>query len=368
MAAACLPPVRVWFNKSFSSVHEILRQLRRDWGSGLFLIGSHTESDFGPLTACDLAELEPVGLQEATYVDWCLNFCSEHRVDVFVPGRMREVIADHQDEFHARGTKLIVAANGAILRLLEDKGRMLDEVPAGVAVHRYHRVRTWDDFSAACDQLECEGLRACFKPARGTYGLGFHILDEAMTPLKRLLRSEVHRISKIELQAVLANSDSFPELLVMEYLDGSEFSVDVLGSQGEVMAMVCRRKPMNGHVRLTGTSRTIRVAEGQSQTLAKEPEIEQMVQLLARHFRLGGVFNVQFRARAEQPERPYLLEINGRISGGLPYVNLSGINLPLLAIQIALCGPNEPLPEIPVPSLPLRVQERSEVFIMPSQS
>lgn len=345
----------------------MLRQLREEWGGNLYLIGSHTEKDFGPLSACDLAEVEPVGLGEEGYVDWCLEFCTRHRVNVFVPGRMREAIADRKDDFEALGIKLIVAADGPTLRLLEDKGRFLDQVPAGVAVHRFHRVRSWEEFSSACDQLESEGLRACFKPATGTFGLGFYILDEGMTPLKRLLRSEAHRISKAELQGVLSKEQSFPELLVMEYLDGSEFSVDVLAHDGAVVGMVCRRKPMNGRVRLTGTSRTIRVEEGQSQLLDREPAIEEMVRILTRHFHLGGLFNVQFRSRAERPERPCLLEINGRMAGGLPYVGLSGLNLPLLAIRIALCGPDELLPEIPEPRLPLRVQERSEVFIMTAQ-
>jgi hypothetical protein len=343
----------------------VLRQLREGWDGGLFLIGSHTDRDFGPLSACDLALVEPVGLAENAYVEWCLEICGRYHVDVFVPGRMREAIADRRDEFAARGTKLIVAGDGATLRLLEDKGRFLAQLPAGVTAHRFHRVRTWEEFSAACDLLESQGLRVCFKPATGTFGLGFYVLDERMTPLKRLLRSEAHRISKAELQAVLTVADSFPELLVMEYLDGSEFSVDVLAEAGAVVAMVCRRKPMNGLVRLAGTSRTLRVEEGQSQVLAREPALEDMVRLLARHFQLGGLFNVQFRARAERPEQPCLLEINGRMAGGLPYVALSGLNLPLLAIQIAMRKPGEPLPEIPVPRLPLRVQDRADVFIMP---
>ncbi len=360
-------PTRVWFNKCFSSVHGVLRQLRDARESHLFLIGSHTERDFGPLASCDLAVVEPVGLSETDYVDWCLAFCERERIDVFVPGRMRESISDRRAEFLAKGTKLIVAGDGATLKLLEDKGRFLSELPPGVNAHRFHRVRTWEEFSAACEKLENEGLRVCFKPATGTFGLGFYILDEAMTPLKRLLRSEAHRISKAELQAVLAASETFPELLVMEYLDGSEFSVDVLADAGSVVAMVCRRKPMNGRVRLSGTSHTLRVEDGLSQLLAREPEIEEMVRLLARHFKLGGLFNVQFRSRAVRPEMPCLLEINGRMSGGLPYVALSGLNLPLLAIQLAMRGENDPYPEIPVPNLPLRVQDRADVFIMPEQ-
>lgn len=359
------PAARVWFNKCFSSVHGVLRQLRADWGNGLFLLGSHTDPDFAPLAECDATVLEPTGMAEAEYVDWCLDLCLRQRIDVFIPGRMREAISDRRAEFEARGTRLVVAGDGDTLRLLEDKGRFLQSLPAGIRAHRFERVRTWEEFAAACEVLEKAGLPACFKPAVATFGAGFYVIDDRLSPLKRLLRSETHRISKAELRSVLESAGKFPELLVMDYLGGSEFSVDTLAENGEVVAMVCRRKPMNGTVRIAGTSRTEHVHDGQCQVLAREPEIEEMVRILTRHFHLGGLFNVQFRCRAERPERPCLLEINGRMSGGLPYVSLCGLNLPLLAIRLAMRPPGTPLPEIPPPNLPLRVRDRAEVFIMP---
>jgi hypothetical protein len=353
---------RVWFNKSLSSIHGILIQLRDGLGGNLVLIGSHTRADFGPLVECDIVEMEPEGLASTAYVDWCLAFCSRHRVQVFVPGRRREYIADERAAFEALGTRLIVAGDGETLRLLEDKGRFLECVPSGVRVHRFQRVRTWAEFEAACAALEEAGLAVCFKPAVGIFGVGFHILDEGMTPLKRLLRSEPHRISKGELRGVLEAAGSFPELLVMEYLDGAELSVDVLAEEGEVKGMVCRRKPFHGARRVSGTSRLEVADEGLSQVMMREPEVEAMVRVLVKYFRLGGLLNVQFRSRAEVPERPCLLEINGRMSGGLPYVALSGVNLPLLAVRAALRGPGVAWPEMAVPRLPMRVQERSQVY------
>lgn len=359
------PSARVWFNKCYSSVHGVLRSLRDEWGGNLYLVGSHTERDFGPLASCDLAVLEPVGLSEDAYVDWCLDFCKRHQIDVFVPSRMREAISDRRVDFLDRGTRLVVAGDGETLKLLEDKGRFLSELPPGVRTHRFYRVRTWKAFSEAFKCLKRENLKVCFKPSTSSFGLGFYVIDDEMSPLRRLLRSEAHRISMRELRKVLAAAGSFPELLVMEYLNGSEFSVDVLADSGNVIAMICRRKPMGGQVKLSGTSHSGRFDQGLSQVLAREPEIEEMVRKLARHFNLGGLFNVQFRCRAERPNDPCVMEINGRMSGGLPYVALSGLNLPLLAILIAMRSEGDHYPKIPAPNLPLRVQERAHFFIMP---
>jgi biotin carboxylase len=203
----------------------------------------------------------------------------------------------------------------------------------------------------------------CFKPSTGTFGIGFHIIDDKLTSRKRLLDGVTHRISTAELHTILDSGSSFPELLVMDYLDGSEFSVDALAHDGKVLAMVCRRKPFNGRVRIEGTSELRTKSDGQCQLLACEPEIEEMVRKLATHFHLGGIFNAQFRSPAQLPEKPHLLEINGRMSGGLPYIGLSGLNLALWAIRIALREPHEPMPDIPLPQLPLRVRERSEILI-----
>jgi hypothetical protein len=355
---------RVWFNKCFSSIEGVVQQLRADWGEGLYLIGSHTDGNFSPLAFCDLTETEPVGLSPEAYVDWCLGFCERNRVDAFIPGRLRDRIADRRADFEAVGTGLVVAGDGDTLRLLEDKGRFLSQLPAGVPVHSFRRVRTWMEFSDAAVEIGKSGHRVCFKPAVGTFGLGFHIIDDGLTARKRLLGAVPYRISSSELRGILDTGEPFPELLVMEYLGGSEFSVDVLAHEGEVLAMVCRRKPFNGRLKVAGTSRMSVVREGHCQILAREPQIEQMVRKLAAHFRLGGIFNAQFRSPAELPERPHLLEINGRMSGGLPYIGLSGLNLVLLAIRIALRKPGEAMPEIPVPQLPLKVREKPEMCIM----
>lgn len=343
----------------------VLRQLRSDWGAGLYLLGSHTDAEFELLSFCDFTESEPTGISGDEYVAWCLDFCKRNRVNVFIPGRMRDLIADRRLDFEAVGTGLVIAGDGETLRLLEDKGRFLSQVPAGVPIHRFHRVRNWAEFSAAAAEIKKSGKRVCFKPVVGTFGQGFHIIDDGLTPLKRLMRGELHRISTMELREILVKDEPFPEILVMEYLDGSEFSVDALAHDGQVLAMVCRRKPFNGRVRVEGTSQISRIREGSSQLLAKEPHIEEMVRKLADRFHLGGIFNVQFRSPAVVPEKPCLLEINGRMSGGLPYIGLSGLNLVTYAIRIAMRKPGDPLPEIPAPALPLRVREETQVAVMP---
>lgn len=358
---------RIWFNKSFSSIHGVLRQLRDGWEDGeLIIVGSHTQRHFGPFAECDLSEVEP-SLNGEAYVQWCLEFCYRHHIDVFVPGRYREVIADHAAAFVDAGVHLVLCGDGETLRLLEDKGRFLEALPPDVSSHRFGRARTWQEFEAAMEQLSSEGCRLCMKPAQGTFGIGFHILNDNITPLRRLLSSEPCAISREELAGILKEAETFPELLVMEYLDGPEMSVDILARSGEVVALMVRRKPFSGRVRISGTSHNERIDEGPYQILDRHPAVEAISRRLVAHFHLGGLLNIQFRSRAGLPDDYCVLEINGRMSGGLSYVGLTGLNLPLLAVKMALLDRGAALPKIPKPELPLRIGTRTEAFAIPDE-
>ena len=82
--------------------------------------------------------------------------------------------------------------------------------------------------------------------------------------------------------------------------------------------------------------------------------VEELARRLTRHFGLTGVYNIQLR---EMAGVNYLLEINGRMSGGLHFAHFSGLNFPYWAIQLLLgrCCPED----VPVPRTGLRVGEVS---------
>lgn len=351
---------RVWFNHASSSVHAVIRGLRDASGIGAFVMLSNASRDFGAKIDCDLFEREPHGLDPARYIEWCADFCRRHGVDVFIPSRRRDLIADHRLVFESVGVRLVLAGDGPTLRLLEDKARFVRELPTDVSAPWTRAVTDVGAFRSAIAEVRATGRVPCFKPARSIFGLGFHRIDDRMTPLRRLLASEPVRISELEAVAILATAPVFPDLLVMEYLDGAEFSVDVAAKDGQAIAQVVRRKPFSGNVSFESESATRFVSGGRSQVIAREPEIERMVTSLVGHFHLGGICNVQFRTAATVPERPKVLEINGRMSGGLGYAALAGVDLVRIAIESVL-GLR---PIAPRGATAVRVQERSDFFVV----
>jgi predicted ATP-grasp superfamily ATP-dependent carboligase len=56
-----------------------------------------------------------------------------------------------------------------------------------------------------------------------------------------------------------------------------------------------------------------------------------MVERLTAYYSLNGLFNIQFKARADG--KPYLLEINPRPAGGFGMACLAGVNLAEVFLQ-----------------------------------
>lgn len=342
---------RVWFSRASSSLYPALLTLKqRPLGNALEVYSSHSQWDAPALCASDVALLEPAELKGDAYIAWCLDFCREHRIDVFVPGGARAQIADRREEFALTGTRIMVAADGATLRHLEDKSGFLAGVTPEIApVARYVTVNTAEEFADAVTTLRATCEKVCFKPSQSIFGLGFYVLKDDLKPVNRLLDGHANVISFEEACGILRTQEKFRDVLVMEYLPGTEYSVDCVGRRGELVCAIVRAK-------LRGSE-----AEGSSQLIQENAEVEEMARAVTRRYGLDGLYNMQFREGADGG-RPKLLEVNGRMSGGMALACLTGVHLLELAIQVALAGPEAPLPEVGKVGSPVRAQQAFSAF------
>lgn len=347
----------VWFSRASSSLHPLLGLLKQPTaGGGLHLLVSHPQWDAPAMCGADEVFLEPDGLQGDAYVDWCLEACRTRSIQLLVPGRARPSISARRAEFEALGTEVLVAADADTLRLLEDKPQFLARIPEDVAlVSRYIKVNTVAEFTAAVESFRLEGGTACFKPGKSIFGLGFYVLNDRITPVSRLLDGHANVISLAEACDILGREESFRDVMVMEYLDGVEYSVDCVGQTGELVASVVRMKPKTS------------VSQDTSQTVGRNEAIEALARRLVARFSLDGLFNMQFRTTSNGGP-PRLLEINGRMSGGLALACLAGVNLLELAIALKL-GQNEVVAALlAMPVQTVRAQQGFSAFLADRQS
>ncbi|MEQ1528640.1 MAG: ATP-grasp domain-containing protein [Methylococcales bacterium] len=309
--------MRIWFNKTFSTISAVFRNLRQCYGTDeVTLICTHTHNSASAFLAADEAYLEPAELSGSAYLDWCLHFCREQRVDVFWPGKEAALISQNQQRFQAIGVQVVSVADFDTLTLLHNKAHFYSALNPEVAqTMDFIAVNNANEFDAALTTLSAKHEKLCVKPAVSVYGLGFRVLDSQRDSITQLLKGVEYQIPLSELRQGMVNTPSFDTLLVMEHLAGHEWSVDCAGRHGELLCAVQRKKSQQ---------------TGHGQTIDNNADIAGMAARLTAHYRLNGIFNIQFKDGVNGPR---LLEINARPSGGFGMACLSGANIAAIALQ-----------------------------------
>lgn len=307
--------MRIWFNKTFSTISTVFNNLRLGFPGEVTVICTHNHPTASAFVAADESYLEPHLVGE-NYLDWCLEFCQSHRIGLFWPGKEAALISLHHDRFNAIGTQVLSVADYGTLTLLDNKAKFYAVLPSDVAqTMEFIAVDNLDAFDRAVIALSARHNSLCIKPAVSVFGLGFRVLDTERDSITLLIKGVEYQIPLSELRLGMFNTPDFDTMLVMEHLRGHEWSVDCAGRHGELLCAVQRKKSL---------------LAGHGQTIDNHPDIHGMVERLTAHYRLNGIFNIQFK---EGKNGPRLLEINPRPSGGFGMACLAGVNLAKVALQ-----------------------------------
>ncbi|KUL45463.1 ATP-grasp domain-containing protein [Streptomyces regalis] len=309
--------VRVWLNRTYAENVFFMDQLRRNPSDRAVEIhATHGDADSPVLAAADTADLEPEGLSPAAYVEYALDQCRRRGIDVFVPRLNQSAVVAHRADFEAAGTALLAPPPEAVA-VFHDKVIAYEAVQAiGVPVPPWWRVRTADELVAAVEELEAGGYKACFKPASGAGGVGFRVITRAPFSLMHLNGFPTPYVQLDLVVDALRRADEPVDWLVMPRLEQPEVSVD------------CLTGPDN-RVRLA----IGRVKNGRRRGFTLQEQWLEPARLIAEGFGLHYLSNIQFRMFGETP---VLMDVNTRPAGGLHQLSLCGVNVPWLAVQLAL--------------------------------
>ena len=307
--------MRVWFNHWFSTAYHLINLIRA--GNADFQFVGSNKNDYAIYKiACDEWYREPEKISDGDYVDFCLTFCREHAIDIFVPRRNLTAIAGHLDDFERRGVKVLVGRDSRLMKILDDKVATYEFIAAGgldEIIPSYKLATTFDEFNAAYDALKTSGNRICYKLTADEGALTFRVIDDAIENISALHNMPNMKVTRAAAQKILSRYDFKIPLIVMPYLSGQEISVDCLATpQGKII--VPRFKTNHRYSEIKFDDAIINVAE-------------KILSLL----NFDVPVNIQFRMHEK---KFYLLEINPRMSGGLQLSCLgAGINIPDLAIS-----------------------------------
>jgi len=260
--------------------------------------GSVIVTDVNPLSpsvhVADRSYRVPLAT-DPSYVTELLTICEAEQVRLLVPTIDDELatIAAARDQFKALST--VVACS-----------------PAETAT-------ICNDKYETCARLIEAGV-----PAAKSY-LPAHLTEEMALPL--FVKPRVGRGAIGAFPVTTADELDFflryvPTPIVQEYLEGPEFTIDVLcGFDGKPLSIVPRERVV------------IRAGVSDRGRTVNDPRLVRVAEAACAALPFAGPINIQCRMRHEQPA---IFEINPRFSGGIPLTIQAGADFPAMLLKLAM--------------------------------
>lgn len=226
------------------------------------------------------------------------------------------VVARRRDVFEALGAKVLAdgvpgietASNKALMHAA------CAEIP--VPQPRLLRPASLDEFVAGARELGYPGVPVCFKPPLGKGSRGFRILSAQVDRVHELLNEKpVNRYMTLDDFAELFRDRApFPDLMLMEYVDAPELTIDLFADKGEVIFHQTRTREDF----LTGLAMSFKTVD--------RPDLVELTRKVVRRLGLDYFQSVQWIGGK-------LLEINPRVS---TFVYQEDFIIPYLGIKYTL--------------------------------
>lgn len=306
----------IWFMEGLSSQRDLILGVK-DFFKGtnkeINVVASHRNNRNEILSLADIALIEPADdEQRLSFIETTID---NYGVQVIHAGHNSPWFEAHRREIESLGVSLTTGATStAMLALADDKVQFALTMEAqGLPVVPSTRIESAE---ALRHQIECNTHTTedkpllCVKPVTGIYGMGFWCFDDNATPMSAFIHPNSRKVHPEMYLHALEQQGNFEPLVLMPYLPGPEYSVDMLVEKGHVIAAVARRK------------------EGALQYIEQSGPAYELAKKCARIMQADGLVNVQ--TRNNDRGEPVLLEINMRPSGGIGYTRHSGVNLPAL--------------------------------------
>lgn len=309
----------------------IIKCLRKNGERNIRIVGVDINENAGGRNLVDAFYVVPKASDD-NFILRILDICKKESVDVIEPIVTRELMkfAVSKQLFEAAGIKVAVM-NPETLDIVNNKAHLFDAMKkAGLAIPDYIVVNTLDELIDACKVLGYPHRAICVKGAVGNGSRGVRIVDSSISKYDLFFNEKPNSmyISYDELIRTLSEKPTIPEMLVMEYLPGTEYSVDFLADKGKDLYAVSRK------------ALSVVTSNMMSLEIDNNYEVIGLCSNIVKELNLSGNFG--FDLKYGYDDKPYIIEINPRLTAGVVSCAASGVNLPYLGIKYLL---GEPLPK-----------------------
>lgn len=329
----------------------IIKSLKLNGEREIRVICTDMKEDSAGLYLADVEYIVPSGKSEK-FIPHMLEIAEKEDIDVIMPLSTPELMpfSLNKAKFERLGIKVAVS-DPIPLSIANDRAELYKFlIKEKIPVPKFEAGNSFKEFERSVYKLGYPNVPVCFKPRIGNGGRGFRVLKGDVDKLDLLLNHKPDSsITTFEdISEVLENANPFPSLVVMEYLDGDEYSTDLLVRKGTPLITIPRKREAT---RL-GVSFTGRVVNN--------PEVIAITNNVVSCIGLDYNINIQLKYCTEGLK---LIEINPRMSGTIILCTASGANIPYLSAKMAM---GEEIPEIKPVYNTKMIRHWEEVFLDPS--
>jgi carbamoyl-phosphate synthase large subunit len=261
--------------------------------------------------------------------DKIIAAAKREKVEVLIPIRTDDLapLARNIDRLREIGVEpTLPSENPKTVETLRNKIELYKALSKqNLEVPKHYTVASIDELEKAANMLGYPDIPICIKPDVADGSRGFRILDETKDR-KQMFFSEKPSSTYSDLDKIKATlGENFRRMLLMEFLPGHEYTVDILCQKGVTYAVLPRlRTGMTGGI----TTEAV---------LAKDHHfdfIKQFSENIVEEFNLS--YNIGIQLREDRNGNLKLLEMNPRLQGTTIISVEGGVNIPEIMVEMAL--------------------------------
>jgi hypothetical protein len=179
------------------------------------------------------------------YAARMLDLCASMKIDVLVPLSDEEAVtlAGQRERLRTQGTVVLGSSFATTIVASNKYGFLCHLRDRGMPTPAFYRPRSRREVEESLRALGYPEKQVVLKPLEGRGSRGFRLLRAGFDELEHVLTSKQETLLSLpRLLALLEGRDNFPPFLLMEYLEGQTYSVEVLVQDRKARYIIPQRK------------------------------------------------------------------------------------------------------------------------------
>ncbi len=267
------------------------------------------------------------------YINFILDICKKEKVDIYFPNISLEVskVIKMKSEFDKLGIKIAIS-NLHSIEIANNKlstYKFLKE--HNIEVPNFYSVKSLEDFITGCKIMGYPNKALCLKIVDGSGSRGVRIIDSKKSRYDIFVNEKPNTFytSYDDMVSVLKEAKDFHEMMLVEYMPGPEYTIDILAENGKALYIVGRENTVS------------LMSIAQESVLKYDADAYEICKNIVKLLNMDG--NIGFDFMRDREGKAQLMDINPRITATVSVIAAGGVNLPYLRVKQLL---GEKLPKL----------------------